>query len=140
MLLGLLADHWQRKFFLTLVIADEAATTISEFDQDLYIARIKGSRSCCKDYNSFGMPDRKYINATYIAMAIRAGLPCPITNPYRLKSKQPYWLPTFQWDAMSMAWVGSELIANVKRKKYCREQVITQNMPIVILTHQVFQH
>jgi 5-methyltetrahydrofolate--homocysteine methyltransferase len=30
---------------------------------------------------SFGMPDRKYINATYIAMAIHAGLTCPITNP-----------------------------------------------------------
>lgn len=30
---------------------------------------------------SFGMPDRKYINATFIAMAIQAGLTCPITNP-----------------------------------------------------------
>jgi 5-methyltetrahydrofolate--homocysteine methyltransferase len=30
---------------------------------------------------SFGLPDRKYINATYIAMAIYAGLTCPITNP-----------------------------------------------------------
>ena len=30
---------------------------------------------------SFGLPDRKYINATYIAMAIHAGLTCPITNP-----------------------------------------------------------
>jgi 5-methyltetrahydrofolate--homocysteine methyltransferase len=30
---------------------------------------------------SFGMPDHKYINATYIAMAIHAGLTCPITNP-----------------------------------------------------------
>jgi 5-methyltetrahydrofolate--homocysteine methyltransferase len=30
---------------------------------------------------SFGLPDRKYINATFIAMAIRAGLTCPITNP-----------------------------------------------------------
>ena len=30
---------------------------------------------------SFGMPDRKYINATFIAMAIYAGLTCPITNP-----------------------------------------------------------
>jgi 5-methyltetrahydrofolate--homocysteine methyltransferase len=30
---------------------------------------------------SFGMPDRKYINATFIAMAILAGLTCPITNP-----------------------------------------------------------
>jgi 5-methyltetrahydrofolate--homocysteine methyltransferase len=34
---------------------------------------------------SFGMPDRKYINATYIAMAIRAGLTCPITNPLLLE-------------------------------------------------------
>jgi 5-methyltetrahydrofolate--homocysteine methyltransferase len=30
---------------------------------------------------SFGMPDRKYINATFIAMAIHSGLTCPITNP-----------------------------------------------------------
>jgi 5-methyltetrahydrofolate--homocysteine methyltransferase len=29
----------------------------------------------------FGMPDRKYVNATFIAMAIQAGLTCPITNP-----------------------------------------------------------
>ncbi len=30
---------------------------------------------------SFGMPDRKYINATFIGMAIQAGVTCPITNP-----------------------------------------------------------
>lgn len=30
---------------------------------------------------SFGLPDRKYVNAAYIAMAIYAGLTCPITNP-----------------------------------------------------------
>lgn len=30
---------------------------------------------------SFGLPDRKFINATFIAMAIHAGLTCPITNP-----------------------------------------------------------
>jgi len=30
---------------------------------------------------SFGLPDRKFINATYITMAIHAGLTCPITNP-----------------------------------------------------------
>lgn len=30
---------------------------------------------------SFGMPDRKYINSTFVAMAIQAGLTCPITNP-----------------------------------------------------------
>ena len=34
---------------------------------------------------SFGMPDRKLINATYIAMAIHAGLTCPITNPLLLE-------------------------------------------------------
>ena len=30
---------------------------------------------------SFGLPDRTTINATFIAMAILAGLTCPITNP-----------------------------------------------------------
>lgn len=30
---------------------------------------------------SFGMPDRKFINAVFIAMAIQAGITCPITNP-----------------------------------------------------------
>lgn len=30
---------------------------------------------------SFGMPARHHINATFIAMAILAGLTCPITNP-----------------------------------------------------------
>lgn len=30
---------------------------------------------------SFGLPDRKYINASFLAMAIYAGVTCPITNP-----------------------------------------------------------
>jgi len=30
---------------------------------------------------SFGLPDRKFVNAAFIAMAIYAGLTCPITNP-----------------------------------------------------------
>jgi 5-methyltetrahydrofolate--homocysteine methyltransferase len=30
---------------------------------------------------SYGMPDRSYINAAFIAMAVHAGLTCPITNP-----------------------------------------------------------
>ena len=30
---------------------------------------------------SFGMPGRKLINSTFIAMAIYAGMTCPITNP-----------------------------------------------------------
>ena len=30
---------------------------------------------------SFGMPDRKHINSAFLAMAIHAGMTCPITNP-----------------------------------------------------------
>lgn len=30
---------------------------------------------------SFGLPDRQYVNSTFIAMAIQSGLTCPITNP-----------------------------------------------------------
>ena len=30
---------------------------------------------------SFGLPDRKYVNAAFIAMSVQAGLTCPITNP-----------------------------------------------------------
>ena len=30
---------------------------------------------------SFGLPDRPSVNATFVAMAIRSGLTCPITNP-----------------------------------------------------------
>jgi 5-methyltetrahydrofolate--homocysteine methyltransferase len=30
---------------------------------------------------SFGLPDRKYVNAAFMAMAIHSGLTCPITNP-----------------------------------------------------------
>jgi 5-methyltetrahydrofolate--homocysteine methyltransferase len=30
---------------------------------------------------SFGLPDRRFVNAAFIAMAIHAGLTCPITNP-----------------------------------------------------------
>jgi 5-methyltetrahydrofolate--homocysteine methyltransferase len=30
---------------------------------------------------SFGLPDRKYLNVAFLAMAIHAGLTCPITNP-----------------------------------------------------------
>ncbi|MCX6064924.1 MAG: dihydropteroate synthase [Chloroflexi bacterium] len=30
---------------------------------------------------SYGLPDRKYVNSAFIALAIQAGLTCPITNP-----------------------------------------------------------
>ncbi|MCB2225028.1 MAG: hypothetical protein KQH53_00005, partial [Desulfarculaceae bacterium] len=30
---------------------------------------------------SFGLPDRRSINAAFLAMAVMAGLTCPITDP-----------------------------------------------------------
>ena len=41
-----------------------------------------GCNTICGASNiSFGLPDRKTLNATFVAMAIAAGLPCAITNP-----------------------------------------------------------
>lgn len=41
-----------------------------------------GCNTICGASNiSFGLPNRKALNATFVAMAIAAGLPCAITNP-----------------------------------------------------------
>lgn len=41
-----------------------------------------GANTICGASNiSFGLPDRAALNATFLAMAIAAGLPCAITNP-----------------------------------------------------------
>ncbi|MER2597940.1 MAG: dihydropteroate synthase [Caldilineales bacterium] len=41
-----------------------------------------GCNTVCGASNiSFGLPNRKALNATFVAMAITAGLPCAITNP-----------------------------------------------------------
>lgn len=41
-----------------------------------------GCNTICGASNiSFGLPNRKTLNATFVAMAIAAGLPCAITNP-----------------------------------------------------------
>ncbi len=41
-----------------------------------------GCNTICGASNiSFGMPNRALLNATFIAMAIAAGMPCAITNP-----------------------------------------------------------
>lgn len=41
-----------------------------------------GVNTCCGASNiSFGLPDRPALNATFIAMAIEAGMTCAITNP-----------------------------------------------------------
>ena len=56
---------------------------------------------------SFGMPDRKYINATYIAMAIRVGLTCPITNPLQTEVQTAILAADLSMgrDEDSMGWI-----------------------------------
>ncbi len=56
---------------------------------------------------SFGLPDRKYINATYIAMAIHAGLTCPITNPLLAEVNTPVLAADLSLgrDDYSMRWI-----------------------------------
>jgi 5-methyltetrahydrofolate--homocysteine methyltransferase len=56
---------------------------------------------------SFGMPDRKYINSTFIAMAIHAGLTCPITNPLVTEIRTAVLAAdlTMGRDDYGMAWI-----------------------------------
>jgi 5-methyltetrahydrofolate--homocysteine methyltransferase len=61
--------------------ADSSAGRIALDTIELVVKEFGVNISMGASNISFGMPDRKYINATYIAMAIRAGLTCPITNP-----------------------------------------------------------
>ena len=61
--------------------ADSSAGRIALDTIELVVKEFDVNISMGASNISFGMPDRKYINATYIAMAIHAGLTCPITNP-----------------------------------------------------------
>jgi 5-methyltetrahydrofolate--homocysteine methyltransferase len=56
---------------------------------------------------SFGMPDRKYINSTFIAMAIHAGLTCPITNPLVDEVRIAILAADLSmgWDEYGMNWI-----------------------------------
>jgi 5-methyltetrahydrofolate--homocysteine methyltransferase len=56
---------------------------------------------------SFGLPDRKYINATFIAMAIHAGLTCPITNPMVMDVKMAVLAADLAMgrDEYGMSWI-----------------------------------
>ena len=56
---------------------------------------------------SFGMPDRKYINATFIALAIYAGLTCPITNPLEREVRTAVLAADLSLgrDEYGMAWI-----------------------------------
>jgi 5-methyltetrahydrofolate--homocysteine methyltransferase len=48
-----------------------------------------GVNTICGASNiSFGLPDRPILNATFLAMAITAGMPCAITNPIEPEIKK----------------------------------------------------
>lgn len=69
---------------------------------------------------SFGMPDRKYINATFIAMAIHAGLTCPITNPLVMEVNTAVLAADLSMgrDDYGMTWI----------KAYRQRQKATENL------------
>ena len=72
------------------VVIDPLVLTIS-VDSNAAAVTLKTTELIVKEFGvnitmgasnvSFGLPDRPAINATFIAMAIQAGLTCPITNP-----------------------------------------------------------
>jgi 5-methyltetrahydrofolate--homocysteine methyltransferase len=61
--------------------SDHNAGKIAIDTIDLVVAEFGSNITMGASNISFGMPDRHYINATFIAMAILAGMTCPITNP-----------------------------------------------------------
>jgi len=63
---------------------------------------------------SFGMPDRRAINATFIAMAIHAGLTCPIVNPLH-EGPRPFWPLISSWGATNGVRDGSKPIASGRK-------------------------
>jgi 5-methyltetrahydrofolate--homocysteine methyltransferase len=67
---------------LTLTMgADSQAGKVTLQTIELIIQEFGVNISMGASNISFGLPDRKYINAASIAMAIYAGATCPITNP-----------------------------------------------------------
>jgi 5-methyltetrahydrofolate--homocysteine methyltransferase len=56
---------------------------------------------------SFGLPDRKSINATFLAIAIHAGVTCPITNPLVSEIVRTVWAADLLLgrDEFGMNWI-----------------------------------
>jgi 5-methyltetrahydrofolate--homocysteine methyltransferase len=61
--------------------ADSKAGWVSLRTVDLVVKEFGVNITMGASNVSFGMPDRALINSTFIAMAVYAGLTCPITNP-----------------------------------------------------------
>lgn len=67
---------------LTLTLgADSQAAQVTLKTIELVVKEFGVNITAGASNVSFGLPDRKYLNATFMAMAIHAGLTCPITNP-----------------------------------------------------------
>ncbi|MGD8950069.1 MAG: dihydropteroate synthase, partial [Desulfobacterales bacterium] len=72
------------------VVIDPLVLTVS-VDTNAALLTLKTTELIVKEFGvnitmgasnvSFGLPDRSAINAAFMAMAIQAGLTCPITNP-----------------------------------------------------------
>ena len=72
------------------VVIDPLVLTVS-VDTNAAMLTLKTTELIVKEFGvnitmgasnvSFGLPDRSAINAAFMAMAIQAGLTCPITNP-----------------------------------------------------------
>ncbi len=65
---------------------------------------------------SFGMPDRALINSTFIAMAIHAGLTCPITNPLVPAVTNAILAADLHGQRLRSACAGSRNIASDRRR------------------------
>ena len=61
--------------------ADSNAGTVTLKTIEMIVAEFGVNITMGASNVSFGMPDREYINAAFLAMSIQAGLTCPITNP-----------------------------------------------------------
>ncbi|CAB5110601.1 5-methyltetrahydrofolate--homocysteine methyltransferase (EC [Olavius algarvensis associated proteobacterium Delta 3] len=72
------------------VVIDPLVLTVS-VESDAALLTLKTTELIVKEFGvnitmgasnvSFGLPDRSAVNAAFMAIAIRAGLTCPITNP-----------------------------------------------------------
>ncbi len=70
-----------------------------------------GCNTICGASNiSFGLPNRPALNATFVAMAIAAGMPCAITNPLEAEIKQAILAADVMMghDENCMAWIMAQ--------------------------------
>jgi 5-methyltetrahydrofolate--homocysteine methyltransferase len=67
---------------LTMALgADSAAARVTLETIRLVVQEFGVNMTLGASNVSFGLPDRKYLNAAFLTMALQAGVTCPITNP-----------------------------------------------------------